>query len=258
MGAVYVVGDVHGHPEVLRSLLRGEGLIGADDAWRGAGSALWLIGDLVDRGPDGIGAIDAVRRWQREAEGAGGAVRSLLGNHDLLILAVARFGASPRSAAGRLFRLNWEANGGRASDLARLTVEHAEWLAALPAMARVGDDLLVHADAPLYLRYGASIEEVNRAIRDVLTSDDPARWDRLFGEFCDRHLFAGRDGEAQAAAFLRRFGGERIVHGHTPIPYLTGQRPANMREPLAYAGGRCLNVDGGIFAGSPGIIVRLQ
>jgi hypothetical protein len=258
MGAVYVVGDVHGHPEVLTALLRDKGLIGADGAWTGADSTLWLIGDLVDRGPDGVGAIDTVRRWQREAYAAGGTVQSLLGNHDLLICAVARFGSSPRSATGRLFRLNWEANGGRVSDLERLTAEHAHWLAALPAMVRVGNDLLVHADAPLYLRYGDSIEEVNRAIRDVLASDDSARWDRLFGEFCERLLFAGRDGEAQAAAFLRRFGGERIVHGHTPIPYLTGQRPADVRAPLAYAGGRCLNVDGGIFAGSPGIIVRLQ
>jgi hypothetical protein len=258
MGGIYVVGDIHGHPEVLTALLRGEGLIGTDDAWTGSDSILWLIGDLVDRGPDGVGVIDAVRRWQREAYAAGGTVHTLLGNHDLLICAVARFGSSPRPAAGRLFRLTWEANGGRASDLERLTAEHVQWLATLPAMARLGDTVLVHADAPFYLRYGESIDAVNRAIRDVLASGDPVPWRRLFGEFCERHHFAGSGGEARAAAFLRWFGGTRIIHGHTPIPYLTRQHPADVREPLAYAGGRALNVDGGIFAGSPGIIVRLH
>ena len=125
-------------------------------------------------------------------------------------------------------------------------------------MARAGDDLLVHADAPLYLRYGSTIEDVNRAFREVLGSDDPARWDRALAEVCERGYFGGRGGEARAAAFLRQFGGERLVHGHTPIPYLIKQRPSEVREPLAYAGGRCLNVDGGIYMGGPGFIVRLQ
>lgn len=257
MSAVFAVGDIHGHLDVLHTLLRNGGLLGPDDAWAGADSTLWLIGDLLDRGPDGIGVIEAVRRWQREAARGGGAVQSLLGNHDLLILAVARF-APTRAPAGRMFRLDWEENGGQAADLARLTPDHVAWLAALPAMARSGDDLLVHADAAFYRHYGDSIAEVNQNIRDVMGGDDPARWDRLFGEFCQRWFFLGDDGEERATAFLRRFGGTRIVHGHTPIPKVTRTPAAAVREPLSYAGGRCLNIDGGIYAGSPGFLVRLD
>ena len=83
------MGDVHGHRDVLVGLLRDAGLLDAAEAWTGADARLWLLGDLADRGPDGIGTIDLVRRLERES---GGAVRCLLGNHEALILAAHRFG----------------------------------------------------------------------------------------------------------------------------------------------------------------------
>ncbi len=59
---VFVVGDVHGHRDVLVELLRSAGLVDGGERWSGADAQFWLVGDLVDRGPDGIGAIDLVRR----------------------------------------------------------------------------------------------------------------------------------------------------------------------------------------------------
>ena len=67
MSAVYVIGDVHGQLQKLRGLLRGAELIDEIETWSGGEGTLWLIGDLVDRGPDGIGAnrlprlVDACR-----------------------------------------------------------------------------------------------------------------------------------------------------------------------------------------------------
>ena len=52
----------------------------------GRDARLWLVGDLVDRGPDGVGVIELVRRLQREGD-----VHCLLGNHELLLLAARRF-----------------------------------------------------------------------------------------------------------------------------------------------------------------------
>ena len=62
---VFVVGDVHGCRDVLAGLLRDAGLVDADERWTGADARVWLVGDLTDRGPDGIGAIDLVRRLER-------------------------------------------------------------------------------------------------------------------------------------------------------------------------------------------------
>ncbi len=107
---MFVVGDVHGHRDVLAGLLRDSGLVDAAERWRGGDARLWLLGDLVDRGPDGIGAIDLVRRLERESAGA---VRCLLGNHEVLLLAVHRFAAEETVVPGQSYHDLWKLNGGR-------------------------------------------------------------------------------------------------------------------------------------------------
>jgi len=64
MQPLFVVGDVHGHRDVLVRLLREVGLVDPAERWSGGDALLWLVGDLVDRGPDGIGTIDLVRRLE--------------------------------------------------------------------------------------------------------------------------------------------------------------------------------------------------
>ena len=101
------MGDVHGCRDVLVELLQGAGLISHDEGWCGGDARLWLVGDLTDRGPDGIGAIDLVRRLERETDGA---VRCLLGNHEVLLLSVVRFGAEETSIPGESFHEVWRRN----------------------------------------------------------------------------------------------------------------------------------------------------
>jgi hypothetical protein len=73
-----------------------------------------------------------------------------------------------------------------------------------------------------------------------------------------REAFLGPQGAARARAFLRQFGGTRIVHGHTPIPLLLGCAPERVREPYVYADGLCVNVDGGMMLGAPGFVYRVD
>ena len=111
---LFVVGDVHGHRDVLVALLRDAGLVDSAERWSGGDAVTWLVGDLVDRGPDGIGTIDLVRRLERESDGA---LHCLLGNHEALIVAVRRFGDVETSYPGTTFRDVWRLNGGLESDL---------------------------------------------------------------------------------------------------------------------------------------------
>ena len=37
----------------------------------------------------------------------------------------------------------------------------------------------------------------------------------------------------------------------------TGQPPEDVREPLVYSRGRCVNVDGGMYLGGPGFVYQL-
>jgi Calcineurin-like phosphoesterase len=260
--AVHVIGDVHGELEKLRHLLCGAQLIRTDtdenETWCGDESSLWLMGDLVDHGPDGIGAVDLVMRLQHQAAEVGGRVQVLLGNHDMLLLAAHRFGTRPIPGSEKTCLDYWQENGGQETDLERITSDHVRWLSSLPAMSWQGEHLLAHADALLYTRYGESIAQVNQSMTDVLQSDDIASWDRLLDEFSEHQAFVdATTGTERAAAFLRHFGGRQLVHGHTPVTKLTGQPPEAVREPLLYAGGRCLDVDPGMYLGGPGFVYRL-
>ena len=127
---LFAVGDVHGHRDVLAALLRDAGLVDPAERWSGGDAVVWLVGDLVDRGPDGIGAIDLVRRLERESDGA---VHCLLGNHEALLLAVHRFGDVETSYPGDDVprRVAHERRASRPTSRA-LAPEHVEWVATLP------------------------------------------------------------------------------------------------------------------------------
>jgi hypothetical protein len=244
----FVVGDIHGYPETLARLLRDAGLLDGRLHWSGRDARLWLLGDLVDRGPDGIGAINLVMRLERE-----GPVRCLLGNHEAVMLAAWRFGDGGGSGLGAVFQSYW-LNGGQASDLARFRPEHAEWIERLPAVARDGDWLLLHSDTDLYLRYGRSIDELNRSIASVLKASDADAVEDLLDSLADRNVL---DEPGAVDRLLQTLGGTRIVHGHTPIPFVTGTEPELVCEPLVHGGGRVLNVDHCLFAGGPGFVTEL-
>ena len=249
---VFVVGDVHGHPEILLALLREAGLVDSAGRWSGADARVWLVGDLTDRGPDGIAAIDLVRRFERESEGA---LQCLLGNHEVLLLAAHRFPNAQTSFPGQSFHELWKLNGGVDADLRGLTAEHAGWIAQRRPLALDGDWLLLHADTPEYLELGDSIASVAERAAMLLqhgTADDV---DLLWMLTTDRMRLA--DPEA-VDALLDAYGGTRIVHGHTPIASIRGIDPAAVTAPLVYGGGRVMNVDHCLFAGGRGFMTQLE
>jgi hypothetical protein len=249
---LFVVGDVHGHRDVLVGLLREAGLVDGAERWAGGDGVLWLVGDLVDRGPDGIGAIDLVRRLEQESDGR---VRCLLGNHEAFLLSAYLVGGEDTAFPGTTFADVWLANGGLRRDLRSLTPEHIGWLTARPAIAREGDWLLLHADTDAYLGYGRSVDEVNARVSSMLASGDPAALDDLLEALSDRLRFVD---PTVVDTVLATFGGSRIVHGHTPIASVLGRDPRAIGEPLRSGDGRVLNVDHCLFGGGPGFVTRLD
>jgi hypothetical protein len=254
-----VVGDVHGHLDELLDALTGAGLIDDEAAWAAGDTHLWFLGDFVDRGPDGIGVIDLVMRLSAEAEKAGGQVEALLGNHEILLLGMHRYGDTevPSDFGPRSFARSWEMNGGQVSDQEAVTPEHVAWLRARPALALVDDHLLMHSDTLEYLVWGAEIEEINEGIREVLHGEDIVEWWEVWRRLTTRHAFRGPQGGEVAIQLLGVLGGKQVVHGHSVIADQLGVAPAQIDMPFEYADGHALGVDGGVFVGGPCLVVRL-
>jgi hypothetical protein len=247
MGSTYVISDVHGHLTDLRNLLSEAGLVDGEDRWVGGDSQLWVLGDLVDRGPDGIGVLRLVRSLEQQVPDR---VHMLMGNHETLMLGTKLF---PDSR----FPSVWTINGGLRSDQDALTDDEVEWLRGLPLMALAGDQLLMHSDTTEYLTWGSSIEEINSTVRSLLAGNDGDQHFDLFAALTSRYDFAGADGPEVARSMLEMLGGSRIVHGHSIISTLIDVPSAQVQEPLVYADGLVVAIDGGRYDGGPLLLVRI-
>jgi hypothetical protein len=83
---IVAVGDVHGAYDRLLEILRTAEVINAEGKWTGGATHLVQTGDVLDRGPDSLKAMEYLRRLTREAERAGGRVHALIGNHEVMRL----------------------------------------------------------------------------------------------------------------------------------------------------------------------------
>ncbi len=121
--ATWVIGDLQGCFEPLQRLLRAI-------AYEPANDRLWLVGDLVNRGPDSL----SVLRW---AKALGERAVVVLGNHDLHLLARAK-GVGPVGKRDTLEAVL------QAPDRDELI----DWLGRRPLAWHEHGHLLVHAGLP--------------------------------------------------------------------------------------------------------------
>ena len=159
----YLVGDLQGCYDALERLL-------AEIAFSPSRDHVWLLGDLVNRGPQSLATL-------RRLRGLDGAATCLLGNHDLHLLAV---------AAG-------ERRAGRSDTLADILDAPdcralLDWLRGQRMACRAPGWLLVHAgvvpqwDAEQTLALAAEVEALLRspelaAFWPHMYGDEPRRWD---------------------------------------------------------------------------------
>lgn len=146
----YAIGDVQGCHAELCQLLELIGFSPREDR-------LWLVGDLVNRGPDSLAVL-------REVKGLGDAVVTALGNHDFHLLTIAAGHRKPHREDTLDAIL-------AAPDRDALI----EWLMARPLVALEDERLLVHAGL-LPAWTPATTLMLSKEVEAKLSSDDAARF----------------------------------------------------------------------------------
>ena len=157
----FAIGDVQGCYEELRELL-------ARLHFSADRDRLWFVGDLVNRGPRSLEVLRFVRAL-------GGNAETVLGNHDLHLLAVT-------AGRRRLRRSDTLEAVLEAKDRERLI----EWLSERPLALREAGDLIVHAGivpqwtAEATLAHAREVESELRTGRaelfEHMYGDQPDRW----------------------------------------------------------------------------------
>ncbi len=250
--ATYLIGDVQGCDAALGRLLRKVCFSPSRDT-------LYLLGDLVNRGPDSA----AVLRRMMALEGS---AHCLLGNHDLSLLAVAHGLRAPHR--------------NDTMDSVLLAVDREPllaWLRRRPMAIRAHGWLMVHGgvppqwDADQVVRLAAEVENALRGPRLVeflsgMYGNEPARWNdalqgadrlRIIVNALTRLRFCTPDGvmdlkvagglDAAPPGFLpwcdlpaRRTAGVPIAFGHwSALGYL--QRPDILSLDTGCVWGGCLS-----------------
>ena len=206
--ATYAIGDVQGCFAELRALLD---LVAFDPSR----DRLWLVGDLVNRGPASLEVL-------RFARGLGESALAVLGNHDFHLLNVAAGNVHPHRHDTLQAVLE-------APDRDELL----DWLARRPLVVREGDWLMVHAGllptwtaqraVELSAEVEASLSGASR--RDFLRhlyGNEPARWSeslqgwdrlRVIVNACTRLRFIAADGRME---FREKRGPEHTPPGFLP------------------------------------------
>jgi hypothetical protein len=191
------------------------------DRWRTV-----FLGDLVDGGPFGVGAL----RYARDRLNS----ELILGNHELLLLAT----LNRWPERGGDF-VAWAGAGGQLHDLEELARDPTlqEWLGGRPALLPLPDGTLAqHADSDLLDRLAPTAPDAVDAINSEfgrMVREGELR--PLIDMLTPQRIFERQPHRLDR--WLQRTGARRVVHGHTPH---------GRREPYVYAGGRAISFDGGL------------
>lgn len=144
--AVYAVGDIQGCFDSLRRLLDSACFDPACDQ-------LWVAGDLVNRGPDSLGALRFIKNLGQSAQ-------VVLGNHDLHLLAV-RFSQRVANKKDTLAPVLSAPDGD----------ELFHWLRRQPLMLEGAGFVLCHAGIPPVWSQPQALS-LAKEVGKVLSSDD--------------------------------------------------------------------------------------
>ena len=244
---IVAIGDVHGDYEQFIKVLQSAELIDASGNWIGGKAHLVQTGDIVDRGPDSRAIMDLLIRLEQQANAAGGAVHTLIGNHEAMdVYGDLRYVSAAEFSAFRPLNLKTDqqfAYDAQSNTVNTIVAEPArsasqaipgvaEWTAAFGAEGVYGrwirsHNAVVKIDRTLFVHAGLgqkyadwSLDRINDTVRQELRD-----FNQLHGGIATdeqgplwfRGLAEGDESTYQPLVdqLLKHFDVDRIVIGHS-------------------------------------------
>jgi len=224
---VVALGDLHGDLTALRHTLRLAGLIDEQDGWTGENSILVQVGDQLDRGDQERAILHLLDALHEQAAKVGGGVYPLIGNHEIMNVALnfgyvtpggwAEFADVPHRPDDPTLQHYVPEHRGRVAAF-RPGGPYARRLAAHNTIMIVGDSLFVHGGLePAFLT--VTIGEMNAAVQAWMLGDGPlpSAVNGINGVVWSRRYSA--DTDATDCTYLRdvldAVGAQRMVVAHT-------------------------------------------
>ena len=203
--ATYAVGDIQGCLEPLKKLLKK-----AKFNWDR--DRLWLVGDLVNRGPDSLRTLRYLYKRRDN-------ITAVLGNHDLHLLAVA----------------NGLEKKGRGDTIDKILIAHdrdelLRWLRHRPMIHTEGEYTMVHAGIP----HLWTLEEAHEYAQEVEAALRGPEWrkflSRMYGN-SPRRWNDGLVGYPRLRTITNYLTRMRFVYPNGQLDLTsTGQQPNPGRE----------------------------
>jgi predicted kinase len=221
-GGFDVIGDVHGHPEALRDVLSRLGY--DDDGDHPEGRIPVLVGDIVDKGPDPLGALRLVMDRHRQ-----GKLMAVRGNHEARLgrtlgSALTAASGSPGALTRHLANASAKAKANQAHTLDAIRgSEDAEQLSReiVRFVGRLPLHLVLDAGKLVVTHAAIRSDQIGRPPTSAQERRDLERW-CLYGPPPP----AGTPRHVRSNAWAAEYDGDAtVVHGHTVVeaPQKTGK-----------------------------------
>ncbi|HEX7991599.1 MAG TPA: metallophosphoesterase [Stenotrophomonas sp.] len=248
---IVAVSDIHGQYDLLRRLLRANGVIDGDDNWTLGQDTLVIAGDVFDRGPQVTEAFWLLYSLQQQAAQAGGAVHFVLGNHETMVLYDDLRYVNPKYLrSAQLLGRSYPQLYGSDSVI-------GQWLRTRPVLLRIGDTLFLHGGiSPEAVQLALDPTNTNAAYQASLgrpkaeLKADPATaplYDGKTSPIWYRGYFNGQLDTPGVQAVLDQLGLKRIVVGHTSMPHVS-----------SFHGDRIIAIDSSIKNGENGELLFIE
>lgn len=228
---IIAIGDLHGDYKATITALQKSRLIDNKKNWIGKKTVVIQLGDQLDRGgrqtdtndeDSEFRIMNLFNKLHKQAQKVGGAVYSLIGNHELMNV-MGDFSYTSKMGikhfGGKKERYKYFRPGGK------IAIKMAK---NRNVIMRIGDWIFVHGGITPKIAQKYKIVEINNMMRNYLIGDEKLKNDKRFKELflnMSSLLWTRRYSEnnpdcKNLIKTLEFLGAKKMVVGHTPQDYI--------------------------------------